>query len=218
MTKPVEFNIYIGKTGTAQRPPKPFVIPGKWKPILALAYAYTTYSLENKFIDLTNLQYTVNLHNSAINKLTDEVNSLSYLNKSDFINTINEIAGKIDRIDPDLLLGFAYTYTLVHEAETIGYAYSYSQSLYNVSISYSYAYTSSVGDRLQNNIDNLTNKIYNDYVTYSYADANYARKKDIPSKLTDLENDGVFITQAALNSYATSEYVDTKIKIGRAHV
>ena len=51
MTKPVEFNIYIGKTGTAQRPQKPFVIPGKWKPILALAYAYTTYSLENKVID-----------------------------------------------------------------------------------------------------------------------------------------------------------------------
>lgn len=213
MTKPVEFNIYIGKTGTSQRPPKPFVIPGKWKPILALAYAYTTYSLENTFIDLTSLKERIDLHNSAINKLTDEVNSLSYLNSADFINTINEIAGKINRIDPDLLLGFAYTYTLIHEAETIGYAYSYSQSLYNVSISYSYAYTSSVGDRLQKNIDNLTNKIDNDYVTYSYADDNYARKDDIhiPSKLSDLENDGVFITQAALNSYATSQYVDTKI-------
>lgn len=211
MAKPVEFNIYIGKTGTPQRPPKQFVIPEKWKPILALAYAYTTDSLNNAFIDLVNLQNTVDLHDYAINELADSVAALSSLNNDEFIETINEIAGKIDRIDPDLLLGFAYTYTLIHEAETIGFTYSYSQSLYNVGISYSYAYTSSVGDRLQNNINNLTNRIVNDYVTYSYADANYARKSDVPTKISDLENDGAFITRAALDGYATTQYVNTQI-------
>ena len=211
MAKPVEFNIYIGNTGNTQRPPKPIVIPARWKPILELAYAYTTNALENKFIDLAILQETVNSHSGAIDKLTDSVAKLTYLDSPDFIDKINEIAGKIDKIDPDLLKEFAYTYTLIHKAETIGFAYSYSQSLYNVGISYSYAYTSSVGDMLQNNINNLTNRIINDYVTYSYADANYASKSDVPTKISELENDAAYITYSALDDYATSQYVDTKI-------
>ena len=211
MAKPVEFNIYIGNTGNTQRPPKPIVIPARWKPILELAYAYTTNALENKFIDLAILQETVNSHSGAIDKLTDSVAKLTYLDSPDFIDKINEIAGKIDKIDPDLLKEFAYTYTLIHKAETIGFAYSYSQSLYNVGISYSYAYTSSVGDMLQNNINNLTKRIINDYVTYSYADANYASKSDVPTKISELENDAAYITYSALDDYATSQYVDTKI-------
>ena len=109
MAKPVEFNIFIGKTGSQNRPPKPIVIPERWKPILELAYAYTTYSLNNTFLDLVDLQNTVYLHSGAIDKLTNEVNALSYLNKDEFVDKINEIAGKIDKIDPDLLTEFAYT-------------------------------------------------------------------------------------------------------------
>ena len=211
MAKPVEFNIFIGKTGSQNRPPKPIVIPERWKPILELAYAYTTYSLNNTFLDLVDLQNTVYLHSGAIDKLTNEVNALSYLNRAEFVDKINEIAGKIDKIDPDLLTEFAYTYTLIHKAETIEFAYSYSQSLYNVSISYSYAYASSIGDKLQNDINNITNRIFSDYVTYSYADANYARKSDVPTKISELENDALYVTHSALDGYATSEYVDTQI-------
>ena len=211
MAKPVEFNIYIGKTGGQNRPPKPIVIPERWKPILELAYAYTTYSLNNTFLDLVDLQNTVYLHSGAIDKLTNEVNALSYLNRAEFVDKINEIAGKIDKIDPDLLTEFAYTYTLIHKAETIEFAYSYSQSLYNVSISYSYAYASSIGDKLQNDINNITNRIFSDYVTYSYADANYARKSDVPTKISELENDKMYVTSSALSAYATSEYVDNRI-------
>ena len=216
MAKPVEFNIYIGKTGTPQRPPKPFVIPEKWKPILALAYAYTTDSIYNTVIDLSNLQNAIDRHNSEINELSEDVveifGLLDNLQDNDLIDKINTIAGKINQIDPDLLKQFAYVYADARDELYLAYSYAYSYSLYETGLSYSYSYVSTERDKLQQNIYLLSNKIIDEYVTYSYANATYARKSDIPTNVSDLNQDIPYITHDALDDYITSNYVDERIE------
>ena len=50
-----------------------------------------------------------------------------------------------------------------------------------------------------------------EYATTAFTESTYAKIGDIPTKTSDLTNDSGFITDAALNGYATEQYVDNSV-------
>lgn len=208
MANPIKFDIYIGKSGTSEQTPKPVVIPERWKPILALAYAYTTYSINNSELNFAILTSQVNEHENKINNLENNIAALEILDNDDFIEQINNLSGKIDKLDPDLLKELAYAYTLLHTEKVHYDSYTYSYVLYEDSICRSYDYTNSVKDELQYKTNSLNQYVNNEFIKKTDADEKYAYKDNIPTKVSQLENDELFITHSALDNYTTYNYVD----------
>ena len=208
--------VYVGRTASTIKPtPKPYVVPEKWKPLLNLAYAYTTNSINEKLIHFDALDVTVAQHTESINQLLDDFATLSNLNNDEFINLVNELGEKIEMIDPDLLLGLAYTYTLMQAHGVYEQSYAYTYIMYEDAINRSYARIDSVNnsltDTINSSISNITNDLVNNYVQKDYADSYLALKSEIPSRTSQLENDSNFITSDALSGYATSTFVEERI-------
>ena len=185
--------IFVGKTGISVKPaPKPYVVPKQWRPLLALAYAYTTNSINQQLVDILDVGNTVAQHTEQIDNLTEQLTALSALNNEEFIEKIQELAGKIDEIDPDLLLSLAYTYTMVISNQTLTYSYIYADTLYDDAITRSYDKIDNIyntlEDELNSSITSLNNSLSN-YATTEYVDETFAVKDDIPTRVSQLDND-----------------------------
>lgn len=205
---PISFNIYVGNTGQPYEKSKEYTIPAKWKPILALAYAYTTYSINNSELNFAVLTSQVNDHENKIHDLENDIAALQILDNDNFIEQINNLSGKIDKLDPDLLKDLAYTYTLLNTEKVHYDSYTYSYILYEDSINRSYDYTDSIKEELQYETNSLNQYVNDEFIKKTAADEKYAYKDNIPTKVSQLENDELFITHSALDNYTTYNYVD----------
>lgn len=207
-----QFNIYVGKTGIPETPVRPNVIPEKWKPILALAYAYTTYSINNSLLDISSLTAMVNDHENDISKLENDVAALSVLTDEEFVEQINSLVGKIDKMDPDTLLLLSYSYTLLNSDKVYYDSYSYSYILYDDAITRAYEYTDIAHADALYETNRLNQYVNNNFIRKTTADERYAYKDDIPTNISQLNNDSQFITSSALSSYITRDDVDSRIQ------
>ena len=213
MTNSTYFSIYVGSEysnihGGGSTP----TIPKKWQAVLELAYAYTTTSINNAWMDLSTLISTVNDHSHDIEDLSNKLATLSYLNDEDFINRIDEIANKIERLDPDVLLGLSYAYTMLGDQLVQNNSYSYSYILYELGINRAYDQIEQIRQSLQSNINDVYHHFDDDYVTMAYAQENLAAKSEIPTKTSQLTNDSGFLTTAIVGDFVTASEVDERIQ------
>ena len=212
MTNGSYFSIYVGSEYMSTKPIEPLPIPRKWKPVLELAYAYTTNSINEALGNINDLSYIINNHSTQIDNIANDLNKLSDLNNEDFINKINQITDKIDELNIETITSLAYIYSDLKDQIVQDNSYSYSSILYELGISRSYDKINDIKSSLQNDINTIYSYVDNNYVTISYADSYLALQSNVPKKVSDLPNDALYVTYSSLTYYATTKDVDDRIE------